>query len=131
DVQLPGRVLIPAWLGPQRLTVTTIAVGLATEQCVAALGRVGIEVDAGARLYRRQRQLIKVQGGQLAGDLIVVGISRDVAEPGLCGDGKLLDVVESLIEERANAVQFVDRHEGVPVRDRAPTARPGVQVVTR
>src|SRR5262250_1247107 len=37
-----------------------------------------------------------------AGDLIVIGIGRDMAEPGLGGDGKLLGVVEPLIKECAN-----------------------------
>ncbi len=103
--------------------------GLAIQRDEGSVGE--LRDDAGARLPGRQRQLIKVQGRQLAGDLILVGICRDVSEPGLCGDGKLIDVVEPLIEERADPVQFVDRHERVPVRDRAPTARPGVQVVAR
>src|SRR5215813_7817312 len=111
--------------------MTTIAVGFAAEQFIPALGSVRIEVDARARFHGRQRKLIKLQSRQFAGDLILVGIYRDVAEPGLCGDGKLIAIIEPLVEKGADPVQFVDSHERVPVRNYAPTARPGVQIVAR
>jgi len=124
-------MLIPSWFGPERFAVTTVAVRLAAEQFVSAFRGFLIEIDARTWFYRRQRQLVELQCRQLAGDLIAIGLGRDVAEPGPCGDGKLLAVVEPLIKERAVPVQLVDRHERVPVRDRAPTTRPGVQVVAR
>jgi len=59
DVDVLGLVVVPARLGPQRLAVAAVALSLPAEELVAAFGRIGIEVDARARLRRRQRELVE------------------------------------------------------------------------
>src|SRR5690242_17689029 len=54
-----GGMQIPAGIGPERLDVAVVALGLATEQSVAAGGRRGIEA-AGRRLRRWNCQLVEL-----------------------------------------------------------------------
>ena len=65
DADLRRLVEIPSGLGPQRLDVAVVALRLAAEELVAALGRRLVEIDAAARRGRRQRQLVKMQPGEL------------------------------------------------------------------
>src|SRR5438874_340230 len=61
NLHLCRSVLVPSWLRPQWFAMAAIAVGLAAEQRITTLGRIGIEVNARARFHRRQRQLVEVQ----------------------------------------------------------------------
>src|SRR5262249_23466015 len=71
------RTHVPARLGPDRLDMAIIALGLAAKEAVSALGREVIEtVVRGIR--RGERQLVKVQSGQFRGDLVVVRIQLRV-----------------------------------------------------
>jgi len=60
DADLGRRVQVPARFGPDWFDMTVVAAGFAAEQLIAPLGRCRIEA-AGARLRRRNRELIELQ----------------------------------------------------------------------
>src|SRR5262249_21323169 len=117
DLDVARRVRVPSGLGPERLVMAAIAIGLAAEEPGARLGRLGVEVDAGPRLQRRQRELIELERRQLGGHLIAVGVDGDVTEPGGSRDRELLGVVEARIEEGPDSMHFNDRDKRIPVWD--------------
>src|SRR6185437_5420142 len=108
-------MLVPSWLGPEWFAMTTVAVRFATEQLVAALGRLCIEIYPRTRFYRRQSKLIELQRRQLARDLIMVRIDGYMSKLRARRNWELSCVIETFVKERAHAVHFVDRDEGVPV----------------
>src|SRR5437868_4874410 len=99
NFHLPRRVLIPAWLRPQRLSVAAIAICLPAEEFITAFRRVWIEIDVWTWLHPWQCKLVKMQRCQFTGYLVTVGICRDVAESSLCGNRELLGIVEALVKE--------------------------------
>src|SRR6185312_49074 len=131
DLHLVGSMLVPSWFGPERLAMTTVAVSLAAEQFVAALGRFRIEVDSRTRFHCRQGKLIKLKRRQFARDLIMIRIDGYMPKLRARSDRELRGVVQALIKERAYTVHFVYCDEGIPIRDRSPAARPRVQIVPR
>ena len=74
------------------------AVGFASEQRLAA-GRSGGVKAAGRRFGNRQRQLVKLQRGQLAGDKVFVGLDIPKAQAGRHREG--IGVVEARVKKPA------------------------------
>src|SRR5579864_588860 len=72
DTNLGGRMQVPAGVGPEGFDVTVVALGLAAEQRVPAIGCRWIEA-AGGRLRRRDSQLIELESLKLGRNLIVIG----------------------------------------------------------
>src|SRR5690349_12290691 len=66
-----------------------------------------------------------MQCRQFAGDLIMIGVRRDVTKVGRCCDWELRSIVEPFIEECPYSVQLVNGHKGVPIGNRSPTAITG------
>src|SRR5678809_437301 len=116
DAHLSRSMIVPAWFSPEGFAMATVAIGLAAEQFVASRSRSNVEVHAGCWFGRRNGKLKAMQGWQLGSYQIIVGIGNGrVTKPHRGGDGKLVGVVQSFVEERPNAMEFQDRYQSVPV----------------
>ena len=111
--------------------MATVAIRLSAKQCVATFGGIRIEIDSATWFQRRQCQLIELQGAQLACNPVAVGIGCYVAELCLGRNRELRRIVETLIEECAFSMHFINCHKRIPICDRSPSAGPGVQIVPR
>src|SRR5688572_16693836 len=102
----------PAWFGEQWRYVTTRAPSGPVEYLFPSFGAFGIK-----RILRRHRcrnrQLIKLQRCQLAGDQILrVAL---VGKAGASGDWKSILIRQSSIDERALPVHLRVRDISVPI----------------
>src|SRR5436190_5736690 len=125
-------MLVQARLSPNWRAVATAAVRLAGEKGLATFRRSHVEVHTGSGFWRRKRQLVIVQSRQLGSDLVVVRIvDRGVAKAGGSRNRPAIGIIKSRIEKRSFATHFQDGNECVPIGHGAPTASPGVKVVTQ
>src|SRR5439155_9210508 len=71
DADFRGRVQVPSRITPQRFDVAVIALGFPAEQRIASV-RCRLDETPCGRLWRRDRELIKLQRRKLAGYQIVI-----------------------------------------------------------
>src|SRR6185437_5798349 len=115
---------VPTRLSEERRNVASGAFRDAIKEFFAALGCFVIKT-VGGRLGRENRELIKVQSGELRTD--EVGLVGDVSEAGAGGNGEFRGIIEAGIKKSAAAVHFEIGDESVPVGHGAP-AGPRVEV---
>src|SRR6266404_8054976 len=73
-----------------------------------------------------------MQSRQLGSDLVLVRIiERGVAKAGGSCNRPAIGIIKSRVEKGPLATHFQDRNERIPIGDGAPTASPGVEVVTK
>src|ERR1051326_6933841 len=117
DAHLCWRMIVPTRFCPERFVMAAFAISFAAEKLVASFCRRNIEVGAGYRLRRGEGKLVIVQGREFRGHLVIVRINGDMAEAGRRGDGEFTGIIESFVEESADAVQFENGDKRVPVGD--------------
>src|SRR5215831_14562428 len=114
-------MIIPAWLGPDRLAMTAIAIRLAAKEPVTAHCGGGVEVNAQRWRGLWNGQLEDLQSRKLRGDEVIVGvIDGRVTEAEGGRNGPLVGIVQAFIEERTDAAHIQHGHKRVPIRNCSP-----------
>src|SRR5262245_4582519 len=107
---------VPSRLRPEWFHMAVVALGFTANDLVSA--RRGCRIEAARRrLWRGNRELIKLKGLEFGRDLIVVGRDmRQIAKSILSSDRELRRIVQPRIKESPFPVHFEICHEGVPMR---------------
>src|SRR5947208_718165 len=100
------------------------AIGLAGKQSFAPVRRRRIETIRW-RLWRRESELVKLQGRQFAGDQIYWTLDVGEAQPGRYRES--IGVVQARIVKTAGPLHFQIGDECVPIGNRTP-ARVGMEI---
>src|SRR6185437_15993292 len=124
DANLRRGVQIPTGFGVERWRVTGAALAGAGKHEFPPPRGARIKAASG-RAWSGKRQLIKLQGGELARDQVRLVLKMTEACPR--SDRKLAGIVEPRIVKGPLTVHFEGGYEGVPVRDRTPSG-PSMEV---
>src|SRR5207253_1872304 len=114
---------VPTWLGEQRRHMTGGALCLVIKDRLSTRGRFAVKTIR-RLLWHWHRQLIELERGKFSGYLIVAVTL--MTETGLRGDGILLLIVKTQIEEGALAVHFEIGNKSIPVGYVPPRTSPRV-----
>src|SRR4051812_46308229 len=130
DLHFGRQMVVPTRFSPKGRAVATEAIGLAAKNGLATLRGRPIEVHLRSRFWRRQGQLVVVKSGQFGSNLVFGRSNRNVAKTGGSSNRPAIGIIQSRVEEAPFAAHFQDSNQRIPVGHGAPTARPGMEVVT-